>query len=235
MNDDRTQPGSWTAAPESRNGSKSLSLVDEILSVVRHETNQPLAAVVANGNAALRWLGRSEPDLTEARRAIERAVSEATRASELLARTRELAPPRRNVVEFDLNSAVIAAGSLTSHAAADRGSGINLNLADRLLPVVGDSGRIELLVSNLILSVLSGSGNHVAGAPVQVSTGSANDMAFVKVSVHAVGVPLDATAGPDTSLALAVARNIAIAHEGSISVEPEGDGLALTFKLPVLR
>ncbi|MGK6325265.1 histidine kinase dimerization/phospho-acceptor domain-containing protein [Sphingomonas sp. DT-51] len=233
MNDDPTPPASWTMAPVNRDGSSSLLLVDEILSVVRHETNQPLAAVVANGNAALRWLGRSEPDLAEARRAIERAVSEATRASELLARTREFAPPRRNVVEFDLNSAVIAAGSLTSHAAAERGSGINLDLADRLRPVVGDPERIELLVSNLILSVLRGSGNHVAGSPVQVSTGSANDMAFVKVSVDGVDVSLEAATGQD--LALAVARNIAIAHEGSISTGLEGDGMVMTFKLPVLR
>ena len=40
---------------------------------IAHEISQPLAAVAANGNAGLRWLARTEPDLDEVRQALERS------------------------------------------------------------------------------------------------------------------------------------------------------------------
>jgi len=36
--------------------------------------NQPLAGIVTNANASLRWLAREAPDLAEARDAIHRIV-----------------------------------------------------------------------------------------------------------------------------------------------------------------
>ena len=47
---------------------------------IAHEINQPLAAMAANGNAGLRWLTRTEPDLDEVRQALERVVENSNRA-----------------------------------------------------------------------------------------------------------------------------------------------------------
>jgi PAS domain S-box-containing protein len=40
-----------------------VSMLGEMVASITHEVNQPLAAVVTSGNAALRWLARCEPDL----------------------------------------------------------------------------------------------------------------------------------------------------------------------------
>ena len=46
-----------------------LTMMGELAASIAHELNQPLAAVVTNANACLRWLNREPPDLTEAREA----------------------------------------------------------------------------------------------------------------------------------------------------------------------
>src|SRR5262249_24597828 len=52
---------------------------------IAHEINQPLAAIVANGNAGLRWLARATPDLEEARAVFKRIVDDGNRASQVIA------------------------------------------------------------------------------------------------------------------------------------------------------
>jgi hypothetical protein len=57
--------------------------------------NQPLAAVVANAEACLRWLDRGTPDLDAARRSVEWIIDDAIRASEVIRRVRALARRHR--------------------------------------------------------------------------------------------------------------------------------------------
>ena len=44
-----------------------VTTLGELTASIAHEVNQPLAAIVTNGQACLRWLGRAVPDLDEAR------------------------------------------------------------------------------------------------------------------------------------------------------------------------
>jgi C4-dicarboxylate-specific signal transduction histidine kinase len=60
----------------------------ELTASIAHEVNQPLAAVVANANACLRWLAAETPDLDEARAAPKRIVRDGNRASDVIARIR---------------------------------------------------------------------------------------------------------------------------------------------------
>ena len=53
---------------------------------IAHEINQPLAAIVTNSNAALRWLGNATPNVEEARAALKRISADGHRASEVISR-----------------------------------------------------------------------------------------------------------------------------------------------------
>jgi len=44
---------------------------------IAHEVNQPLAGIITNGEAGLRWLERDVPQLEEVRGAIERMIRDA--------------------------------------------------------------------------------------------------------------------------------------------------------------
>jgi PAS domain S-box-containing protein len=54
-----------------------------INSILTDEINQPLAAIVANAHAALRWLSNERPNFDEARAALKAIVSAGHRAGEI--------------------------------------------------------------------------------------------------------------------------------------------------------
>jgi Signal transduction histidine kinase regulating C4-dicarboxylate transport system len=67
-----------------------LTTMGELAASIAHEINQPLAAVVASGNAALRWMAHVPPNLEETRDAIRAILNEGYRASEVTGRIRSL-------------------------------------------------------------------------------------------------------------------------------------------------
>jgi K+-sensing histidine kinase KdpD len=60
----------------------------EIAASIAHEINQPLAAVVNNASACLRWLASDSLNLEEARDAAQAVVRDGKRAGEVIARIR---------------------------------------------------------------------------------------------------------------------------------------------------
>jgi len=68
--------------------------------------NQPLAAVVANAAACLRWLGRETPDLDAVRRSVEWIINDGNRASEVIRRVRALAKTDIEKTTLDIDDVV---------------------------------------------------------------------------------------------------------------------------------
>jgi C4-dicarboxylate-specific signal transduction histidine kinase len=60
---------------------QNVESLGQMASSIAHEIKQPLAAMVANGNAALRWLNRDRPDNAEARAVIESIIQDGNRAA----------------------------------------------------------------------------------------------------------------------------------------------------------
>ncbi|MBI1841463.1 MAG: CHASE3 domain-containing protein, partial [Verrucomicrobia bacterium] len=73
-----------------RQAETELALVNRALVLgesaasIAHEVNQPLAAVVTNAEAGLRWLGGETPDIREARESLALIVRDGNRASEVI-------------------------------------------------------------------------------------------------------------------------------------------------------
>ena len=55
---------------------------------IAHDVNQPLAAIVANGEANLRWLDRPVPQLDTVREGLEQMIADAERAGNVVNRVR---------------------------------------------------------------------------------------------------------------------------------------------------
>jgi PAS domain S-box-containing protein len=67
-----------------------LTTASEMTASIAHELRQPLAAIVTNGNAGLRWLAHAEPNLTEVRAALQRVIDDGHRASEIISSIRAM-------------------------------------------------------------------------------------------------------------------------------------------------
>jgi len=68
-----------------------LTTMGELVASIAHEINQPLAAILANSEAGLRWLKRDEPDLDEVRDAMSRITQDSRRAAKMIENLRALA------------------------------------------------------------------------------------------------------------------------------------------------
>ena len=67
-----------------------LTTMGEMTASIAHEINQPLAAIVANGNAGLRWLANTTPDIDEVRATLKRIVSDGHRAGRVISGVRTM-------------------------------------------------------------------------------------------------------------------------------------------------
>ena len=79
----------------------------EMAASIAHEINQPLAAIVNNASASLRWLGQDPPNVKRARSVLERVVSDAGRASEVISSIRGmLEKGSQERVQLDVNDLI---------------------------------------------------------------------------------------------------------------------------------
>ena len=67
-----------------------LTTMGEMAASIAHEVNQPLAAIVTNANAGLRWLAHPTPDLTKVDAVLQRVVRDGHRASEVIGSVRAM-------------------------------------------------------------------------------------------------------------------------------------------------
>ncbi|WP_165820303.1 GAF domain-containing protein [Microvirga sp. KLBC 81] len=67
-----------------------LAAPGQLTAAITHELKQPLAAVVKSANASLRWLTTDPPDVEEAKRCVERILTDADRAGEVISRIHSL-------------------------------------------------------------------------------------------------------------------------------------------------
>jgi C4-dicarboxylate-specific signal transduction histidine kinase len=98
---------------------------------IAHEINQPLAAIANNANASLRWLGRNPPNVERARSVLERVVSDAGRASEVIRSIRGmLAKGSQERTQLDVNryTPLAKAGGVTEQ---DLDNAVQANLATK--------------------------------------------------------------------------------------------------------
>jgi PAS domain S-box-containing protein len=223
-----------------------VTTLGELAASIAHEVNQPLAAIVANGNAAARWLERKEPDVAEARQALSRMVEEAKRASEIVARIRSLArrgePDRApcGVAGLLSDSVSLVRGQLRSLGADVRyeaNAGLQSILVDRV--------QIQQVIINLLLN--AGQAMAQAGSERrQIDLEARADGTRVEISVsdtgpgfsaEAAGRVFDAffTTKPDgMGMGLSIARTIVEAHGGTLRVDPEWrDGARFVFEVPI--
>ena len=100
-----------------------VTTMGELAASIAHEINQPLAAVVTNGNACLRWLTRSQPDLEEARQAAHRIIRDGKRASDVIARIRALLKrTATNRLPLEINEVIEETVALAQNEARRRRS-----------------------------------------------------------------------------------------------------------------
>jgi signal transduction histidine kinase len=130
-----------------------LTTMGELVASIAHEINQPLAAILANGEAGLRWLNRDEPDLDEVRNAVSRITQDASRAGKMIENLRSLAKKSEpQFARLDINGAIQEILALTRTELVQHDVGLRTDLSARDRMVFGDRVQLQQVMLNLILN-----------------------------------------------------------------------------------
>jgi len=224
-----------------------VTTLGEMTASIAHEINQPLAAVVNNASACLRWLAGQAPNLEEARQSAALIIADTHRAGEIISRIRALAkksPPRKDWL--DINETILEVIALARSEVQGNRMSLQTQLSEDVPLIVGDRIQLQQVILNLIINAIeamSGAGD----GPRELLVGSEKDESQgVLVAVRDSGPGLDpeslnhiftafyTTKPQGMGMGLAISRSIVEAHGGSLwATVNEGRGAVFQFTLPV--
>lgn len=225
-----------------------VTTLGELTASIAHEVNQPLAAIVTNGEACLRWLNREPPELDEARSAVNRSVEAARRASEVISHLRALA--RKSVserVRLDIADVINEVVLLVQRECVRERVALHVDLPATRLTAVGDRVQLQQVIMNLLINGIQA----IAAAngrrrDLWVRASLQQDGREVAVSVEDSGIGLSPgdetrmfeaffTTKPEgMGMGLSISRSIIESHGGRISASANaGAGATVRFTLPV--
>ena len=224
-----------------------VTTVGELTASIAHEVNQPLAAVVANADACVAWLGLQTPNLDEARSAAKRAVEGATRASGVIARIRSLirkTPPQQAPVQ--LNQVIEETMAIIAGQVLRNQVNVSLELAPGLPQVLGDRIQLQQVILNLMINAIEAMAA-VSDRQRQLLIRSKLDgnqrAVWISIEDNGIGVsaetmvrifePFFTTRTQGIGLGLPISRSIIEAHGGRLWAESAaGHGSVFQFTLP---
>jgi C4-dicarboxylate-specific signal transduction histidine kinase len=205
-----------------------VATLGQLTASIAHEINQPLTAVVTNGDACLRWGQRDRPDLDEACAAVQRVVREGRRASDVLTRIRGLVQrvpaaltplPIQETIEEVLM--LVRAEARQQHIA------LHTVFGDEVLHVLGDRVQVQQVLLNLVrnsMEAMSAVVDRPRDLHVQTQRHALGGV-LVSVQDSGIGVraeevetifePFFSTKPGGMGMGLRISRTIVEAHGGS--------------------
>jgi len=218
----------------------------ELTASISHEVNQPLAAVVTNGQICLRLLALETPRPDEMRAAVERIVRDANRASEVIQRIRALAKRSEpQMVSLDINDVIREAIPLVQREVFIHGASLRTELASALPLVLGDRIQLQQVVINLLMNGVEAMAP-ITDRPREILIRSQREAGQVHVAVRDSGIGIDSetaerlfsafftTKPSGMGMGLSISRSIIRAHGGRLWVSPNADhGAAFQFTVPI--
>src|SRR2546428_132777 len=167
-----------------------VTTMGELTASLAHEVNQPIAAAVPDANTCLRWLTRDHPDVEEARHAASRIVKDATRAGEIISRTRLLfkkGTPQWELV--DVNEVIREMIVLLRSEATRYSISVRTELAD-LPQVMGDRVQLQQVLMNLMTNGIDAMKDVDGTRELAIKSQRAEDrQLLISVSDTGVGLP----------------------------------------------
>ena len=223
-----------------------FTAMGELVASIAHEVNQPLAAVITNSQAALRWLSLDTPNLAEVAAALHRANRDATLAAAVIARIRKfLRAGEIKRERVDLPRILDELLQMLRATLAEHSVQVSLRLPSPPPALTADPVQLQQVILNLIVNAVDALRETPPEARSLAIEVSAEPAGGVRFAVHdsGPGVAPDSQARlfdaffstkPDgLGMGLAIARSIVENHGGRLWLDPTArPGACFAFTLP---
>jgi two-component system sensor kinase FixL len=229
-----------------------VATLGELTASIGHEIRQPLAAIVAHGEAGLRWLGREVPDLAEARGSIEQMIRDGQRASAIVGRLRALSRKADPLhMPLDIADVIDDAVLLMQRELQTHRVGLSVASHGPLPSLRGDRVQLQQVVINLLMNgiqAMDGVTTRPRRLAIDVARSidgeDAKDCIVVTVEDTGSGIaPADlnrlfdaffTTKVDGMGMGLSICRTIVQAHSGRIwATSRDSAGASFHFSVPV--
>ena len=128
-----------------------IATAGELSASIAHEMKQPLAAMITNVGAGLRWLGAAEPNLEETRAALQNVVKDGNRAAEVVDSVRAMYKREQtDKTRLNLNDLISSVLYLLRDELQPQHIILRTNLDPQLPSVQGHRGELQQVILNLI-------------------------------------------------------------------------------------
>jgi signal transduction histidine kinase/ABC-type uncharacterized transport system substrate-binding protein len=221
-----------------------VATVGELSASIAHEVRQPLAAMSANAEAALRWLKKGK--LEEVRAGLKDIVSEGFRANDIITNLRAMF--KHDVQEkthVNINKLVSSVLALVVIDLQKHEIEFQTQLDDKIPQALGNQVQLQQVILNLVMNAIeamSSSQTRVLRIKTELSQSNT-----VRVSVEDTGMgikpsdvdrlfkPLFTTKARGMGMGLSICQSIIENHDGRIWVTAGANGGSnFQFELPTV-
>ena len=225
--------------------SRHMTMAAMVASIA-HEVSQPLAAIILNANAGLRFLAKAKPDMDDARAALKHIVDNGQRASAVLDGIRSMFRndhgARSAVNVNDLIGEVLAVvrGELVDHRVS-----LQSELSDRLPTVLAAQTQLQQVLLNLVMNAIEAMSSVINRERVLIVKSEIGESGDVLITVEDSGTGIDpnhvdrvfeaffTTKAQGMGMGLSICRSIVESHGGLLSVSPrKPNGSSFCVMLP---
>jgi PAS domain S-box-containing protein len=217
----------------------------ELAATIAHEVNQPLTAIVTNGNFSLRQIESGIPNPDELRAAITEIVNDGTRASAVISRIRALlvhGTPK--MTQVDIHRVIEEVTILLRNELGRSRVSLRTKLASGLPRVPGDPVQLQQVLINLVMNAVEALRASPDGRrEILIRSATTPDGVLVQVQDSGPKIepevatrifqPFFTTKREGIGMGLAISRSIVESHGGKLSLVPASEGALFQFSLPV--
>jgi signal transduction histidine kinase len=204
--------------------------MDAMAASIAHEIKQPLAAMVANADAAKRWLARATPDLDKARAALENIASDGHRASEVIGGIRSMfSKDIHGRALLGINDQLREVLKMVEVDLRIQGVSVSIELREGLPQLVADRGQLQQVFLNLITNAIEAMRSVTDRARLlRIRSEMIQESSGVLVTIEDSGAGIDSkdkerifepfftTKSAGTGIGLTICRSIVESHSGSL-------------------
>jgi signal transduction histidine kinase len=214
-----------------------VTTMGEMAASIAHEINQPLAAIANNASASLRWLGQEPPNVKRARSVLERVVSDAGRASDVIGSVRGmLAKGSQDRIELDMNELIREVMTFARADLKHHGITVRTELGEDLPRIAGVRVQLQQVLLNLIANAAESMAAVEPRARVLTVRSQKIGNCDIVVTVEDTGSGIEpadlervfdaffSTKPEGMGMGLSICRSIIEAHGGRISAAPAREG-----------
>jgi PAS domain S-box-containing protein len=224
-----------------------VTALGELAASIAHEVSQPLAAIVTNAAACLRWLDRETPNLDEARGTVRSIIKDGSRAGEVIQRVRALVNKTAGQkAPLHLNEVVDEVITLVQHELFSHRVLLRLELAPAPPLVLADRIQLQQVILNLVVNGIEAM-QAVTDRPRELVIQTHQDethQILLTVKDCGIGIAADnadrlfnaffTTKSSGMGMGLSICRSIVDAHGGRLSASGNvGPGATFQFTLPL--